>query len=115
MAISFKASKDDMATIHRIADRALKFAKEAGIPADKLDFTMDITATHCSGCPLDLGRFLAGPDSDFIHDVFGIRRHLNRDTGELEDCFLPRYAARVAADSAFHNLGSDAVPSQWPA
>ena len=97
MPISFKASKDDMAIIHRIADRALQFARNAEIPADKLDFTMDVTAVHCNGCPLDLDRLLGGPDFDFTHDVFGIRRHLNRETGKLEDSFRPRYATKQAA------------------
>ena len=96
MTISFKASKEDAAIIERIAERAFKFAEDAEIPADKLDFLMDVTAAHCNGCPLDLDRLLAGPDSDFTDDVFGIRRHLNRESGELEDCFLPRYATLPA-------------------
>ena len=43
-------------------------------------------------CPLDLSALLEAPDSDFAHDVFGIRRHLNRQTKKLEGHFLPRYA-----------------------
>ncbi|KKK55056.1 hypothetical protein LCGC14_3078450, partial [marine sediment metagenome] len=46
---------------------------------------------------LDLARFLEGPDFDFAHDVWGIRNHLNRETGQLENCFLPRYATKQAA------------------
>ena len=41
---------------------------------------------------LDLQKLLDAPDGDFGHDVFGIRRHINRQTGELENCFLPRCA-----------------------
>ena len=29
---------------------------------------------------------------DFSHDITGIRGHINRDTGKLEDFFIPRYA-----------------------
>jgi hypothetical protein len=53
---------------------------------------MDITACHLNGCPLRLGELLGADDANFAHDVFGIRRHLNRETGKLEDCFCPRYA-----------------------
>jgi hypothetical protein len=62
------------------------------MPCDLLETEMDITATHCNGCPLDLEKFLAAPDGDFGHDVFGIRHHINRRTGELENMFLPRCA-----------------------
>jgi len=27
-----------------------------------------------------------------MHDVSGIARHLNRETGRLEGCFLPRFS-----------------------
>lgn len=40
--------------------------------------------------PLDADRF------NFAHDVGGIRYHLDRNTGELADCFRPRYSARAA-------------------
>jgi hypothetical protein len=32
-------------------------------------------------------------DANFTHDVFGIRKYLNRETGELTMCFVPRYTA----------------------
>ncbi len=59
-----------------------------------LTLTMDLTACHCNGCPLRLIELSDAKDGDFIHDVGGISRHINRDTGELGDCFVPRYALR---------------------
>jgi hypothetical protein len=56
---------------------------------------MDIEAAHCNGNPLKLKELLEADDSNFMHDVLGIRRHINRKTGELEDCFVPRYAAKA--------------------
>lgn len=94
MTISLKASKDDAALIEQIAARA--FEDQAG-DTPMLEFMMDITAAHLNGRPLDLARFLEGPDFDFAHDVWGIRNHLNRETGQLENCFLPRYATKQAA------------------
>jgi len=35
---------------------------------------------------------LQAENFDFLHDVIGIVNHLNRETGELEDYFVPRYA-----------------------
>lgn len=54
---------------------------------------MDLTACHCNGCELDLDRLLLAPDPDFGHDVCGIRRHIDRRTGKLGGCFLPRCAS----------------------
>lgn len=51
---------------------------------------MDLCAVIANGEALDLDKLLAFDNPDFAHDIFGIERHLNRKTGKLEDCFLPR-------------------------
>ncbi len=51
---------------------------------------MDITATHLNSCELRLKEFLQADSFNFLHDVTGIHKHLNRETGQLEHCFLPR-------------------------
>lgn len=92
--INFKVSRDEQKLIWRIIERANKLAGKFG--DDSFDNTMsmmDITACHANGCPLKLPELLEASDEDFSHDIFGIRRHINRETGELEDCFLPRFAA----------------------
>lgn len=91
--ISFKTTKADGAFIVGIVARAVQMAKQDGDQYEFMDAEMDITACHANGTPLKLGELLHAEDFDFAHDVFGIRRHLNRKTGQLEDCFLPRYAA----------------------
>lgn len=60
---------------------------------DCLELSMDISAVHCNSCKLKLAELSSAPQFDFVHDIRGIQRHLNRQTGQLEDCFLPRYAA----------------------
>lgn len=50
--------------------------------------------------PLDAAALLAADDENFAHDILGIRRHMNRRTGELEGCFVPRFAKANA-----HHLG----------
>jgi len=54
-----------------------------------IDLEMDITAAHLGGM-IDLQRLLEFDEFDFMHDVAGIRRHINRDNGKMNDCFLPR-------------------------
>jgi hypothetical protein len=90
--ISFNVVGEDQDTIRAIAKRAMAMAKAHRITYPFLDCLMDLQATHANGCPLKLQDLLAADDFNFAHDVFGIRRHINRQTGQLEDCFLPRYA-----------------------
>lgn len=92
--VSFTTTKDEHRTITAIADRATAMALNAKpqIEYPRTNAAMDITAVHANGCPLRLDALLAADPFDFAHDVFGIRRHLNRKTGQLEDHFTPRYA-----------------------
>lgn len=94
--ISFEVSRADAATIQKICDRAIAAAKEQGVKLDRMDVVMDITACHANGSPLDLDRLLAADDFNFGHDVFGIRRHLDRTTGKLTNHFRPRFSVRAA-------------------
>jgi hypothetical protein len=93
--IKFQASLFEMAIIEKIANRAIEMAHKQGADYDKLTALMDIEAAHCNGCPLDLNKLLEAPDADFSHDVFGIRRHIDRETGQIGGCFLPRTALKV--------------------
>lgn len=89
---SLDIPRDEYETAWKIANRAADIARESSISAQPLDFAMDIVATHANGCPLRLEDLLDANDVDFIHDVFGINRHIDRGTGQLQDCFVPRYA-----------------------
>ena len=83
-----RGTKEDTALIGKIAKRAVK---ELGVSQG--DVCMDLLACHTHGNPLDLAALMAAECSDFAHDICGINRHLNRDTGELKDCFSPRHSA----------------------
>lgn len=97
--VSFKvrtAKETDL--IRRIALRAVAAAQRASIfNYSATDAAMDITACHVNGCPLDLERLLNADDFNFSHDIFGINRHLNHETGKLENHFRPRHCQRSAA------------------
>lgn len=93
--INFRVSEGERDLISRLADRASILAKKQGVKRfDKTACMMDLTATHANGCPLDFDRLLVADDFNFSHDIAGIQRHLDRSTGQLTDCFLPRFAAR---------------------
>ena len=91
-ALPIKQAKEEARTIAAIARRAVAMAEKVGFRYEFMDADMDITACHMNGNPLRLIQLLAADDMNFSHDVFGIRRHLNRETGKLEDCFSPRYS-----------------------
>jgi hypothetical protein len=80
-----KCSKEDMLTIHEIAKRAGK--------RDMVSLEMDITACHINN-PLDLKGLLGAKDFDFYHDINGIMACLDRNTGRLTNCFVPRYSKK---------------------
>lgn len=91
--ISFTTTKEESKTIQAIADRASAMAlQHKRFEYPRMEAEMDITATHANGCKLRLNELLAADPLDFAHDVFGIRQHLNRETGKLEDHFAPRYS-----------------------
>lgn len=89
----FDVSKADAKLIDQIVTRSLHFRVKHRLPAgDRLSVEMDITACHRNGCALDLARLLAADDANFGHDVFGISRYIDRDTGQLTDHFLSRFS-----------------------
>jgi len=87
--VQFKVSLEDDNVIRAIVDRA---AQTFQGKINKMGLTMDITACHANGNPLRLDDFLAASPFDFAHDVFGIQDHLDRKTGQLINCFLPRFS-----------------------
>jgi hypothetical protein len=42
---------------------------------------------------LRLEELLSAENSDFTHDIVGIQRHINRETGKIENFFVPRFAS----------------------
>ena len=91
--LNFNCDRSEHEAAREIAERAVRVARKAGVrDATFRDFWMDILGAHCNGCRLRLEELLQADDFNFAHDVFGIRRHLNRQTGEIGGCFVPRFA-----------------------
>ncbi len=84
-----KISEKDDKLINVIANRAMRLN---GIGEyDLMTCQMDLCAAHAD-VGLDLKKLFQANDFDFMHDIAGIANNMNRDTCELENCFLPRCA-----------------------
>lgn len=90
--INWESTKEEFETIAKIAKRANAMAKQLNVKYELMTINMDISACHLNGCELRLNELLNADNSNFAHDIFGIRANINRKTGKLENCFLPRYA-----------------------
>jgi hypothetical protein len=76
--------------IHQIARRGARILGYS-TPNKFEEIERAVTLCHLNGCALRLGDLRDADDRDFAHDVAGIMRHLNRETGQLEECFTPRF------------------------
>lgn len=95
--ISFDMTDDEMELIEKIADRAeaAGYCRGKERPDhwyERLTLIMDLAATNANGCPMDFARLLAADDFNFLHDIAGVARHINRRTGLMDHRFLPRCA-----------------------
>jgi hypothetical protein len=88
--INWNVTSEDRSLISSIVDRAMPSFGAF----DRMSLEMDITAVHANGNPPCLTELLLADDFNFSHDVFGIVRHLDRRTGTLGDCFVPRFSRR---------------------
>lgn len=82
-----------MALILKIVDRAMALCDANGVRSVKpMDVLMALTLVN-DRTPLRLEALLHADDLNFTHDVFGILRHIDTETGALRDCFCPRFTA----------------------
>lgn len=89
--INWNLSLEEEKLVGQIANRAIKKVRSIYPKFSKMDLIMDITATHNENDKLRLEEWLNADDSNFYHDIFGIMRHMNRETGQLENFFEPRF------------------------
>ena len=58
---------------------------------DRMSLMMDIEAVHAE-IGLKLDELLNADDANFLHDIVGIQKNLDRESKKLQNFFLPRYA-----------------------
>ncbi|OFY44098.1 MAG: hypothetical protein A2X18_07655 [Bacteroidetes bacterium GWF2_40_14] len=57
---------------------------------DGLSLSMDLSATHSNGTPIDFVKLLGFDQFNFAHDITGIMNCIDRTDGTLQNFFLPR-------------------------
>ncbi|AEJ40885.1 hypothetical protein TPY_2725 [Sulfobacillus acidophilus TPY] len=75
--------------VDKILDRAMTIARDGDVDVDRRDLEMALALCHAQ-CPLDLQDLSETDDFNLAHDVFGIYRFVDRDTGALTRGFRPR-------------------------
>lgn len=90
--VKFNSTRAEFTLIVDIAARARRAAQKVNVDYPECDAHMDIEATHCNGNPLRLQELYEASDAHFNHDVMGIRKFIDRDTGKLMGGFTPRYS-----------------------
>ena len=85
------ATKEDSDKIVAVATRASEILTRANVPHSNLAIFVDLELCHANGCPLDLDAMMICPEEVLIHDVIGISRFVDRETGELFAGFLPAH------------------------
>lgn len=82
--------KCDKNTTKLIGDIILRLKRE--VPTckfDALELSMDLTVCNNTQS-VNLSRLLTSDVNTLCHDIGGISKYLDRETGLLFDCFLPR-------------------------
>lgn len=88
MPVDFSVSPVEKMQLERIA----KLATDNLEGCILLNVLMDLTACHANGCQLNLHAMLEAPESILFHDLQGITQNINRETGELDNGFVSRFA-----------------------
>lgn len=86
--VKFNSTKQEHDWISLITTRA----KEELNITDPISLFMDLDTTNSNGTPLDFKKLLGFDKANFEHDIYGIMACIDRETGQLTRCFLPRCA-----------------------
>lgn len=79
--------KERLDLIAKILDRA----EALGVDFDRMSAFMDLGFVD-KNIGLRLEDFLKSDDLNFLHDFYGIQKNFNRETKEMDNFFLPRFA-----------------------
>jgi hypothetical protein len=89
----------DCEILAAIAARAENLSAFYGDKIARSTIFVDLDIYLSRGGRLRLTDLLNADSGNFGHDVFGIHRFLDRKTGKLGNCFLPRFTERKAVTS----------------
>ena len=96
--VSFDVSEEDRALIADIVERAVAEGLVEDAPDAREWLRLDLSTCKAQGCDIDFARLLGFGPFSFSHDIQGIINTLDRDTGRLMWCFIPRSARGSGGD-----------------
>ena len=76
--MQYNITTEDRNTISKIGQRFQQIASRLGREIDQLGIELDLIFCHLNDVELDLERLLGADDSNFVHDVAGINRHIDQ-------------------------------------
>lgn len=85
---------NELDIIEQIVFRYISLAPDSGQGEHMLFMTLEFAHEQH---PLMLDALLIATEEDFLHDVGGIAKNFNRNTGNYNACFWPRYAAECGS------------------
>ena len=74
-----------------IVEIAKRAEKKHLIAYDRISLIMDLEVAH-KQFNLKLENLLNADNFNFAHDIIGIQNNINRQTKQIENCFLPRFS-----------------------
>lgn len=89
--VEFDITAEQRFDLNQVLDRAAAL-KCFRVPGARVNTEMDWCAALNNGNPpISLQKLLSFDDFSFLHDIYGLDAHMNRETGHFGDrCFLPR-------------------------
>lgn len=102
--LNFDAPKEEMDLIIKIVARIMQ---KWGPSVEPKLLAMELTACHLNGTRLNLWGLSLADDNQLQRDVFGIRRHIDRDTGKLKEGFEPFFKGHTLYED-----GDEGAPEQ---
>ena len=81
-------TKAEITVVAKIIERADTMGL---LSNDRLSLLMDLQVVN-NQYPLRLYDMLAASDFDFVHDILGIQKNINRNKLCVDNCFIPRFA-----------------------
>ena len=81
-------TKAEITVVAKIIERADTMGL---LSNDRLSLLMDLQVVN-NQYPLRLYDMLAASDFDFVHDILGTQKNINRNKLCVDNCFIPRFA-----------------------
>ncbi|QQR69076.1 MAG: hypothetical protein IPI58_09705 [Alphaproteobacteria bacterium] len=88
---SWAVSPDASFRVSRILARVKRISPAEYRKRKEMDWEMDLVCAHIIGA-VDLSKLMEADAFTFLHDVFGIAMHLDREKYCITNCFIPRCA-----------------------